>query len=119
MMFAIFWRGLGLLVPLIAMVVGATIELITRALFNNTYYQEHGWPILVAMSLSGVLCWQLANVLDWRDQQAVGTITPLQQVGSRKRHEFFFISVRAWGPILFFVGVAFFLAHLLGFTEST
>lgn len=114
MFFAIFWRGYGLLVPLITIGVGAVIESITRAVFDNKYYQKHGWPILVAMSISGALCWRLADVLDKRQSGILGSNAVAGEVGLKKRHEFFFIPIRAWGPILFLIGLGFFLAHLLG-----
>ena len=63
----IVWRGRGILVAIITFVCLLITELLTRFFFrNNTYYQQHRWPITLIMALRWALdcCGPIASVAD-------------------------------------------------------
>ena len=53
----LIWSGRGYLVPVITFACCLGMELTTRAVLqDNTYYQEHYWPIRLALAIAGVIC---------------------------------------------------------------
>jgi hypothetical protein len=55
-MIHLFWAGKGWFVPAITFASCLAMELVVRAVYHdNTYYQTHGWPILVALFLAAIL----------------------------------------------------------------
>lgn len=108
----IIWQGRGYLVPLIVLLLLALTEAAMRALFQDPGYSEgHGWAVLVGLSLSAAVIWQLAIRLDARPGRVVTDEATGQQMELKPRHALFFIPLRRWPSILVAIGViAFFVA---------
>ena len=103
------WSGHGYLVAVSAFGSCLLMELTTRAVFqDNSYYQDHVWPMPVALVVSGLVCLVVGCLLN-RDQPRtlVDIETGEKVVEPRNRHTFFFIPVQYWGPLLILLaGVA-------------
>jgi Trk-type K+ transport system membrane component len=84
----IIWRGLGFLVPMIA-IAGLWL---TESMVGSAYYQAHGWPKFAACAVAGLLVLLIGS--------SVNKNRP-----SRNNHTFFFIPFEIWGVILFVGGI--------------
>ena len=115
--YMIIWRGYGFLVPLIAFACILLAEIGSEALFrDDTYYQEHAWPLAFAFILAGAL----VATADRRFPGADPRVMIDEQTGERvrvggARHSFFFVPLRYWSVLLVAMGVG---ATLLRLVES-
>ena len=63
----IIWRGLGFLVAVIVFANSLIANLITNAITGNeSYWEEHQWPLAPSLAFSAVICWFLGKYLDGR-----------------------------------------------------
>ena len=102
-MIHLVWSGQGYLVPVITFVSCLLMEFTTRAVFqDNTYYQEHVWPMPVALAVAGVVCLVIGQLLPGAKSRTVIDMETREEIVAHPaRHTFFFVPVRYWGPILF------------------
>lgn len=49
-------RGAGMLVPLFGIMAALLMNIATIKLFGDSYYQEHRWPKMAVLLLSGASC---------------------------------------------------------------
>jgi len=71
----IIWNRLGFLAPLIAMTNLVLAEYLTETFFNDTnYYQEHGWPMLLAFFISGRLCLLIGRSLNKKQEKIYSAV---------------------------------------------
>ena len=111
----IIWSGRGWCVPLIAFACVLAAEVISEGIAgNDTYYQEHGAPMLVALILAGVAVWALAE--KWKAEptrilvdQATG-----EKVSLKRTDSLFFIPIWYWSFILCAVGGLVFVTEYKG-----
>jgi hypothetical protein len=104
----IIWSGLGFLVAVIAFVSMIFAEYTTESLFqDDSYYQTHGWPKLLAFWIAGVTVWFLGNHLNQKPGQVMIDKETGTEVLMKPNHALFFIKLEYWGPILFILGILF------------
>jgi fucose 4-O-acetylase-like acetyltransferase len=97
----IIWSGWGFLVAVIVFGASLTMEFWTEAVFrDDRFYQNHAWPLALALALSGGIIWTLGKYLHARSARIVIDKATGQELTIATRHTFFFISMRYWGPLL-------------------
>ncbi len=96
------WSGHGYLVAVFAFGSCLAMELTTRAVFqDDSYYQDHAWPMPVALFVSGLICLVVGRLLSrHRPRTMVDLETGEKVIEPRNRHTFFFIPIQYWGPLL-------------------
>ena len=91
----IIWSGWGWLVAVLAFLCSLGTQVIVDAAnHDDKFYDTHTWPLVVAMTVAGLICLILGKKLN---QKSNG-------------HRFFFVPMQHWGiilPILGFLGKAF------------
>lgn len=102
----IIWNGRGFLIAVIGFGSLVVMELFTRAWFHDdTYYQKHGWPMLLGFLAAASVIWLLApsrkDELDAQSNQD----SPVKETLLREQDRLFFISARHWPLILAALGV--------------
>ena len=105
----VIWSGLGFLVAVVTFLLLLAAEYVTESLFRDeSYYQAHGWPKLLAFFLAGAVVWPLGMYLNRRQGKVMIEKETGKEVLIKPDHSFFFIRMEYWGPILFALGVIFF-----------
>ena len=104
----LIYSGCGFLVPVITFASCLLMELMTRALFqDNTYYQEHWWPMPLVLAIAGLACVVVAQVFSGGEPRTLVDVETREQVVLHpSQGTFFFVPVRYWGPILFVCAAA-------------
>jgi hypothetical protein len=104
-----FIWGRGGVIFLIAFGCALLMELSTRIAFGDvTYYQTHGWPMLVALWAAAGLVYALRP---WFRVGQERTIIDKKTGQPRKismEAEFFFVPARYWPVVLMALGLVFF-----------
>jgi hypothetical protein len=104
----VIWNGLGFLVAVVAFLLLLLAEYGTEALYGDeSYYQEHGWPKLLALWLAGAVVWPLGAYLNRRQGKVMVEKGTGREVLLKPDHSFFFVRMEYWGPILFALGIIF------------
>jgi hypothetical protein len=102
----IIWNGLGFLVGVITFLLLLLSEYATESLFHDeSYYQSHGWPKLLAFFLAGAVVWPLGAYLNRRQGKVLVEKETGKEVLIKPNHSFFFIRMEHWGPILVALGI--------------
>jgi hypothetical protein len=102
------WSGLGFLVAVITFLQLVLTEAVVERLFrDDTYYQTHGWPKLIAFLIAAAITWPLGNLLNGRSSRVLLDPQTGQEVVLRPNHTLFFIRMEYWAPILALLGVIF------------
>jgi hypothetical protein len=105
----IIWSGFGFLVAIIGFGSLVLTEVITKSSFHDeTYYQTHGWPKLVAFWVAAALVYLVGLWLDRQPGRAMIDKATGQEVVLKRKHALFFIPVRYWPYIFLGLGVVFF-----------
>jgi hypothetical protein len=103
----VIWSGFGFLVAAITFLLLLIAEYVTESLFRDeSYYQAHGWPKLLAFFLASAVIWPLGLYLNRKP----GKVMIEKETGKevlRPKHTFFFIRMEYWGPILVVLGIIF------------
>ena len=102
----LIWSGYGILVaPIVFILVIASI-IITPIFFDDPeYLSNNPWPGGVALLVAGIICWYLGGWLRNRHNRTLFDRSTGEDVILRPGTSFFFIPMRAWGPILGLVGL--------------
>jgi hypothetical protein len=104
----IIWNGWGFLVAVIAFACLLASEAATEAAFaDSRYYQQHGWPKMVAFLIAALLVWLLNFCLSGRRSRIAIDVETHQPLVLRADDSLFFIPLRYWAPLL--IGLAFVL----------
>ena len=102
------YTGAGFIVAVIAFLMLLLSELSVEYYFDDdSYYQTHGWPKLLAFFLAGCLVTLVGRYLDNADAKLYIEKETGKEVIMKKGHSLFFIEVKYWGYILFGLGVVF------------
>ena len=100
------WRGLGILVVVAAFASLVVTESVTEFMLgDDTYYQAHGWPRLVALFVAGAASWRLGTYLNKRPGRVLLDKGTGHEVLLKPDHSLFFIRMEYWGPILVLLGI--------------
>jgi hypothetical protein len=102
----LIWSGYGILVaPIVFISVIASIIIAPMFFDDPEYLSNNPWPGGVALLVAGVLCWYLGGWLRNRHNRTLFDRSTGEEVILRPGTSFFFIPMRAWGPILGLVGL--------------
>jgi hypothetical protein len=104
-MLHLVWSGYGYAVPALTFMSCLLMELTTCAIFqDNRYYQDHVWPMPLALALAGLICIPLGSVLNRGEPRTLVDVkTGEEVVEPSNRHTFFFIAVQYWGVLLMLI----------------
>lgn len=103
----IIWRGWGFLVAVFVFGCSLVMELVTESVMrDDTYYQQQAWPLTSAIALAGLLSWFVGSALNRRGGRTVVDQATGETLTIGGRHDFFFIPMQYWGPILFGLALA-------------
>src|SRR5690242_5020338 len=102
----IIWHGRGFLIAIVGFGSLLVMELLTRAWFHDdTYYQKHGWPMLVGFLVAAGFIWLLARSRTTEVYPESSQDSPMNTSVLREQDRLFFISARHWPLILGILGV--------------
>jgi hypothetical protein len=101
----IIWSGFGFLVAVVGFGCLILTELMTRAAFDEKYYQAHGWPKLAGIWVAAALVYVLGLWLDRQPGRAMIDKATGQEVVLKRSHSLFFIPVRYWVYIFLVLGI--------------
>ena len=104
------WSGWGFAVALIGFAsLVATEYFVERVTQDDQFYQDHGWPKMLGMTVAGLLLWVFCVWLD-RTSPASDASTaesPREKLPSATvEHSLFFIPIKYWTPLLLVIGIA-------------
>lgn len=104
----IIWTGLGFIVAVVAFLMLVLTEFSVEAFFKDqSYYQTHGWPKLVALAVAGLIVLALGKRLNTKAGKVLIEKDTGKELILKKKHSLFFIDMEYWGYILFVLGVIF------------
>ena len=104
----IIWKGAGFIVAVVAFLMLLLTELSVEALFKDeTYYQRHGWPKLMAFFIAGCIVLLIGKYLNKKEGKILIEKDTGKEVVLKAEHSLFFINVEYWSYILFILGVIF------------
>ena len=103
----IIWTGLGFLVALVGLGCLFLTETITRVVFDESYYQVHGWPKLAGFLVAALFVYVIGLLLDRQSVRVLIDKATGQEVVLKKMHSLFFIPVSYWPYIFVALGVVF------------
>ena len=110
----IIWSGLGFLVFVVVFAFSLVFNLAFNAWWGEGYYDTHKWPFAISLFLSAIVCWFLGLALRKRTARTViDKQTGQEIVLDRSNHNFFFIPMHFWGPLLLVIGVIVLIIDLL------
>ena len=102
----IIWQGRGFLIAIVSFACLVVMELLTRAWFHDeTYYQKHGWPMLVGFLVAAAIIWLLAKSRATDVNPESGQDSPHDGVVLGEQDRLFFIPARHWPRLLGVLGV--------------
>jgi hypothetical protein len=105
----IIWKGAGFIVAVVAFLMLLLTELSVEALFkDDSYYQTHGWPKLLAFVIAGCIVLVIGKYLNKKDDKVLIEKETGKEIVLKSEHSLFFIRVEYWGYILVVLGVIFF-----------
>lgn len=111
----IIWKGAGVVVILIGILVCLALNIVTASLFNqNDYFQTHLWPKVAALWVIGSLCWPVGKYLNGRPRRVLIDKATGVEFVQKPDHTLMFIKVEYWAYIFFAIGVAVLAVGLVG-----
>jgi hypothetical protein len=111
-MFLIIWRGWGILVPVVAFVVGFMPLAIAEAVLGHNRYSEITKPLtfLSLLAAAGTI-WVVGRALNSVPGRILIDPATNRQVILRRRHDLFFIPMQWWAVVLILGAVVGLFAH--------
>jgi hypothetical protein len=101
----LIWSGAGAVVIVMAFVSFVMTEIATESIFKDeSYYQTHGWPKLIASWLLALMSWVVGQYLNKKETRYLIDKMTGEEVVLKPNHTFFFIKVEYWGVIFFILG---------------
>ena len=84
---------------------GVVTEVLTESAFGyENFYQNHGWPVALALVIAGITSWYLGTYLNTRGGRPMIDKAIGKEVIVGASSSLFFIPMHYWGPIL--LGIA-------------
>ena len=109
----IIWSGAGFLVAVIAFLTLLLAEVSVEKIFHDdSYYQSHGWPKLLAFCIAGCLVLPLGRYLNRKGARTLIEKDTGREIVQKANHSLFFINVKYWPYILFALGMVFLFVDL-------
>jgi len=103
----IVWQGFGFIVAVIGFGSLVLAEYLTRTFKDQYYYQEHGWPKLVAFWLAAGVVWLIARYYDTRPGKVMIEKDTGREIVVRRNHSLFFLPMRYWTYVFLVLGAVF------------
>lgn len=98
----IVWSGHGYLVAIYVFVMSLVTEFAIEAIMkDDSYYQDAGWPIALALIIAGALSWATGSALKKAGDDS----------DSPRSHSLFFVPMQWWGPVLAVIAIAVFISR--------
>ena len=112
----IIWSGHGYLVAVFVFGASFLMELATESAFNDdNFYQRESWPMALALTIAGVLCFLIGLKLNSAgERRLVDPETNEEVVVTAGSHSLFFLKMHWWGPILFVIAVIVLVQRMVG-----
>lgn len=115
-MFAIIWRGWGILAIIIPAITVLLIQLLAGALLGEGTYQQHNqWLFPLGLLIAAPIVWAVGRRLNHTAPRQLVDQATGETVTFRKRHSMFFIKLEYWS----FVFVAIAAALIVNGCQST
>jgi len=110
-MFFIVWRGYGILVPVLAVLVGFMPLVLAQAVLGDANYHHYVGVLglLTSLAAAGAI-WVLGRTLNGRPGRVLVDPNTGERVELRKRHDLFWIPFEWWS----IAAVAFGIFGLFG-----
>jgi len=106
----ILWKGKGILVLIITLIVAAIERLILNQFFGPTVYESENWPIPLAITISAFIVTLLGIRLNYDPSNHRFDRSNKQPLANPVIHSLFWIRMEYWGILLFILsGSMFFL----------
>jgi len=111
-MFAVH-RGAGMLAPGFGLLIALLANVLTFRIFGGSYYEEHRWPKLGVLLLSGVACLVFGMWLKKkrerdadRERQAINALSQKHEIAnafafSGPRDHLMYIPLQYWSIVYF------------------
>ena len=110
----IIWRGLGFLVPIIAIAMLFVVTLVFESVFPNPkYIDENPWTWMVLGICAAAPLWFIGRILNNQPGRTLIDKETGEETEFRRRHDLFFISMELWGLAAAVIGV---IAMIVGYT---
>lgn len=106
------WRGAGWMVPALSFLVLILLQLVVEATGGN-YTESDFWPGF-GIGIAGFVNYVAGKHFNREPERASMDEQMSEQMGPRKRHDFWFIRMEWWGVALAVGGVA-----LIGYRTFT
>jgi hypothetical protein len=110
-MIHIIYRGLGFLVFLITCLSSLAVNLLVDAVGGKGYWDSHAWPLASALMAAAIVIGAIGMYLASLPTRNLVDEQTGERVVLSKKHDFFFIPMKWWGPILFGIGLLTLLLH--------
>jgi hypothetical protein len=105
-MFIIVWRGYGILVPVLAVLVGFVPLAAVESVIGSAKYQPFaGVLALVTCSAAAAAIWVVGRALNGQPGRVLVDPNTGQRVVLRKRHDLFWIPFEWWSVAVAAFGV--------------
>jgi hypothetical protein len=105
----IIWSGWGFLAAVIGFGCVLLSEFGVEAAMNDDqYYQNNGWPKLVALLVAAVIVWPIGRTLNRPRPEREITLPNTGErvvVQSGGGHSLFFIPMQYWAPLFVVLGI--------------
>lgn len=99
----------------IGIVACLLMNIITAAMFNqNDYFRIYLWPKLVALWITGTVCWFWGRYLNSKPEKARDDATG-QEIYVKPYHHLMFIRMEYWGVISFIISFTLMMKKLFGY----
>lgn len=109
----IIWSGWGFLVAVFVFGASLAMEIVTESLAgDDTLYQTQAWPLALALVAAGIATWFVGKYLNARGARIVIDKATGKELTIDGRHNFFFIPMHYWGPVLIVLAVLAFVLRL-------
>lgn len=97
----IIWNGMGFLVAVFAFGCSLAANLLTNSLAgSDQYWEQHKWPLGIALLAAAVLSWFVGRFLASRKAKTLIDKETGKELVIEPYHALFFIRMHWWGPIL-------------------
>ncbi len=107
----LIWKGLGILVFIITIVIAVAMQLIVDQFFGAGTYKTLLWPIPVAVAISGIIVGWLGYKLNNKPGRILVDPETNETIEFKKEHSLFWIPMQYWGIILLLISAALFFAR--------
>jgi len=112
-------RGAGMLAPGFGLLFALFMNVLTYRVFGGEYYQEHRWPKLTVLVMSGIACLAVGLLLKRkrvrdadREQQAIASLSQKHETANLvafhgPRDHLMYIPLQYWSIVYFAAAIIY------------